>query len=118
MKAARVALEDQYNPKRDVTFAWLSLLLYPLTFGAAFLVGEGVATWLFNWPSTVPPAPWKILAAAVPAVVVFAPPALPAWHFGMRGHHNGSASGRVAAWLALSIAAAFAAANVLSFIAG
>jgi hypothetical protein len=118
MSASRVPIQGFHDPKRDVTFAWLSLLLYPLSFGAAFLIGEGLATWLFDWPNGANPAPWKIVAAGVPAVIVFALPVVPAWYFGMRAHRNGSHSGRVAGWVAVAIAAAFVVQNGLGFLVG
>jgi hypothetical protein len=118
MNADQIPVPGFRDSKRDAAFAWLSLLLYSVSFGAAFFVGEGLATWLFGWPETPDPGLWEMLAVAVPALIVFALPAVPAWYFGMRAHRKGSRSGRVAAWVAVSIAAAFVVVNSLSFLLG
>jgi hypothetical protein len=106
------------NPQRDATSAWLSLLLYLPSLGAAFLVGEGLATWLFGWPDNTDPVFWEMLVATVPALLVFALPVVPAWHFGMRAHRHGAPSGRLAAWLAVAIAVAFVGQNALAYVLG
>ncbi|WP_277453252.1 hypothetical protein [Janibacter sp. DB-40] len=58
----------------DVRNAWLSVLLLPIAFGLAFLIGEGLIG-LFGYPvgDTAGEAPlWAILAATIPALLVSA----------------------------------------------
>ena len=118
MSTAPIPVQVFHDSKRDTMFAWLSLLLFPVTFVASFLVGEGLATALFDWPGGAEPSVWLILAASVPALVVFALPVIPAWYFGMRAHRNGSRSGRYAAWLAVAIAAGMVVLNVVAYLFG
>ncbi|MCC2593812.1 hypothetical protein LKO27_10390 [Tessaracoccus sp. OS52] len=77
MSTAGIPVHIAHDPRQDTVFAWLSLLFFIVSFGASFLVGEGLATWLFGWPDGAEPALWQILAASVPALVVFALPVVP-----------------------------------------
>jgi hypothetical protein len=118
MNATPTAAGKVHDPRRDAWSAWLSLLLYPVSLVAAFLVGEGLATWLFGWPDENDPALWEVLVSSVPALAVFALPAVVAWHFGMRAALHGARSGRVAALVAVAVAVMFVIQNVLAYVFG
>ncbi|MGB5758711.1 MAG: hypothetical protein WBM50_17490, partial [Acidimicrobiales bacterium] len=57
----------------DVAYrrAWWSLALYPLSFVAAFVVGEGLYSWLGGEDDA---AAWAVVVAGAPALIVFALP--------------------------------------------
>ena len=71
--------------------AWLSLLLYPLAFVAAFVVGEGLVALYGYEPNGDDLVPlWVALAAGVPALGVFSVPAAVAWLSALpAGPHDG-----------------------------
>jgi hypothetical protein len=54
----------------------------------------------------------------VPALLVFALPAWPAWRLGMRAHRRGRRSGLVAAWLGVALAVGFVLLNVWGYFHG
>ena len=118
MSAAPVPAHPSPDPVQDVTLAWLSLLLFPITFLAAFGVGEGLATWLFGWPDGPEPEAWQVLVSTLPALLLFALPAWPAWRLGMRARRHGQRSGAVAAWLGVAIAVGFVLLNVWGYFSG
>lgn len=95
--------------------AWWSLLGFGLSFPLAFLVGEGLIAVLGYPPGGAARATWwAALAAVVPALVVFALPAVLAVHFGRRAVDLGDLRGRVPMWLAVGLAAGFALLNGVS----
>lgn len=98
--------------------AWLSLLLFPLSFVAAFVVGEGLAT-LFGYSSgSEESAPlWVMLDAGVPAVLVFAVPAAVTWFFVVRAGHEDVHRTRLPAYLATALAGVFLLMNLASGVA-
>ncbi len=107
------------GPRLLRTRAWLSLLLYPLTFAAAFAVGEGLAD-LFGYPAggtETPPVP-VLLAATVPALVVFALPAAVATYFSRRAARNGEPAAWWPAFVAIAIAVNFVVVNVVAYAVG
>lgn len=53
-------------------WAWLSLLLYPFTFVAAFAVGGGLLSLVAEDQTN--PAFWEMLVSATPALLVFVIP--------------------------------------------
>lgn len=116
MSAAPVPAHGSRDPSQDVTLEWLSLLLFPITFLAAFGVGEGLATWLFGWPDGPDPEAWQMLVSTVPALLVFSAPVWPAWRLGMRAHRNGRRSGAAAAWLAVAISVSFVLLNLWGYL--
>lgn len=64
--------------------AWWSLLLFAVSFVAAFVVGEGLVT-LYGYESTDTDLPWWVpLAAGLPACLVFAAPLLLTWRLARR----------------------------------
>ena len=92
----------------DVRKAWLSMVLVPFAFIGAFLVGEGIVS-LLGYPAdevTVPPF-WAVLVASVPAMVLFAVPALVAAFFARRAAEAGDIRGRVPAWVLLAVTLGF-----------
>lgn len=104
---------------RDRTKAWWSLVLLPPAFVAAFVVGEGLLT-LYGYDtdgSTTPPV-WAILAAGLPALVVFAVPALVSTYFGRRGVAAGDPSARVPMLVAIALTVLFAVQNLVAFLLG
>ena len=103
----------------DLRRAWLSLLGYPLSFLAAFGVGEGLAS-LFGYPpgQDARPPVWVMLAAVVPALVVFAVPGILAWVFGRRAVAAGDRRGNVPALIGVAIAVGFGLLNALAALVG
>ncbi len=99
--------------------AWFSLLLYPLSFAAAFLIGEGLVS-LYGYPTDGPASTplWAALAAGGPALVVFAVPAPVAWFFVARAGHEDVHRVRLPAYLATAFAVAFVLVNLLSYVVG
>jgi hypothetical protein len=98
--------------------AWLSLLLFPISLAAAFLVGDGLAT-LLGAPtdgSTVPPV-WVALVVGVPAVLVFSVPAVIAAFLSGRAARLGRRSPWGPAIVGGVIVIAFCGQNLLSYLA-
>lgn len=102
----------------DVAYrrAFLSLLLFPVSFAAAFLVGEGLFSLLAADPDD--PALWSVLVAGVPAIAVFAIPAGFAWALGQRARRLGRPDGRTPALVGIVIVAAFVGTNLFNFVVG
>ena len=99
---------------RDVRRAWWSLALFPVAFVAAFGVGEGLASLLGHPTGSSDDAPvWLMLAAGVPALLVFVLPAVLAVVFGRRADGEGDPRGRVPMWIGVGIGAAFVLLNVV-----
>ncbi len=97
----------------DVRNAWLALLLLPLAFGGAFFVGEGLSS-LLGYPAggdTRPPV-WVMLTATVPALVVFALPAVIASWFARRASAVDDRRGWVPAGILVALTILFIGMNV------
>ena len=96
-------------------WAWWSLLGFVPSFGLAFAVGEGIISAL-GYPSggSVQAPWWAALTASIPALVVFALPAVFAVHFGRRAMRLGDPRGRVPMVLAVAGASVFVLVNVIS----
>lgn len=101
----------------DLRFAWLSLLLYPLSFAAAFLVGEGLAA-LMGYPTGgAESPPWFVpLLAGAPALVIFVLPGLLSLKFGRRAARAGAESAMVPAILGIVVGLGFVGLNLLAFL--
>jgi hypothetical protein len=101
----------------DVAYrrAFLSLLLFVVSFVASFLVGEGLLSWLATDPAD--PAGWQVLASGVPALLVFALPVLVVRGFAGRAVRLGRPDARSAVLVAVLVALAFAGVNLLSLVA-
>lgn len=99
-------------------WAWWSLLGFIPSFGLAFAVGEGLISALGYPTGGSAQAPWwAALTASVPALVVFALPAVVAVHFGRRAIRLGDDRGRLPMLLAVAGAGAFVIMNGLSALA-
>jgi hypothetical protein len=101
---------------RDRRRAWLALLLYPVAFVLAFVVGEGLATLLGDEAGE--PAAWYVpVLAGIPAVLLLALPGLLALRYGRRAVRGGDPSGLAPAVVGAVIAVAFVGVNLLGFLA-
>jgi len=76
--------------------AWWSLLLFPVSFVLAFVVGEGIPS-LFGYsdPSFDSTPWWVITLAFATALVVFAAPFLVTVHFSNKAVAEGDQGGRL-----------------------
>lgn len=99
-------------------WAWWSLLGFVPSSGLAFAVGEGLIS-LLGYPTggNRMVTWWAALAAAVPALVVFALPALAATHFGRRAVRLGDPRGRRPMLIGVVVVATFVILNGLSGLA-
>lgn len=97
---------------RSYRRAWWSLALYPVTFVAAFVIGEGLASALGGDGGSL--AWWKALLAALPAMVVFVLPGVLAVLFGRRAVRQGRPDGRSPAIVGAVIGLGFVALNLAS----
>jgi hypothetical protein len=96
--------------------AWWSLALYPVSFVAAFVIGEGLLSALTNGQDD--PAVWQVLVAATPALLVFVVPGVLAVSEGRRATRTGRHGGDVPAIIGATVALAFVAQNLVSYLAG
>lgn len=92
--------------------AWWSLALYPVSFVAAFVIGEGLYAVFARDQGSA--AWWEILLAAVPAILVFVIPGILAWTMGRRAVRLGRSDGNGPAAVGAAIAVGFVALNLLS----
>jgi hypothetical protein len=95
--------------------AWWSLVLYPVSFVAAFVVGEGLYS-RFGGDAGDATA-WAVVLSAVPAVLVFIIPGVLAVVEGMKAVNLGRPEGRVAATVGAVIGLGFIAMNLFGLIA-
>ncbi|KQX65699.1 hypothetical protein [Angustibacter sp. Root456] len=103
-----------YSPEADRAYrrAWWSLALYPVSFVAAFVIGEGLASVLGGDSGSL--VWWEALLAAAPAILVFVLPGVLAVHFGRRAVRLGRADGRTPAIIGAVIGLGFVALNLAS----
>jgi len=94
--------------------AWWSLAFYPVSLVAAFVIGEGIYSWLGG--DEEGSAVWVVLVAAIPALVVFALPGIAAVVLGRQAMRLGRPDGRVPAIVGAAIAIGFAGLNLLSYV--
>ena len=95
--------------------AWWSLALYPVSFVAAFVIGEGIVSMLTD--DRGEPAFWQVLLAGTPALLVFVIPGILAVTQGYRARNLGRDDGLVPAIVGAVVGAGFVALNVASYIA-
>lgn len=109
---------DPAPAARAYRLAWWSLALYPVSFAAAFVIGEGLAS-LLGYPSGDGPTPpfWVMLTAATPAVLVFVVPGALAVLLSRRARALGRPGRSAPAIIGVTVAAAFVAQNVLGYLA-
>lgn len=96
--------------------AWWSLALYPLSFVAAFVIGEGILSLLDADSSD--PAIWQVFVAATPALAVFVIPGTLAVLHGRKAARLGHPSGMVPAIVGATIGLGFVLLNVASYLLG
>jgi hypothetical protein len=110
-KASPEALRDQRR-------AWWVLLLYPVSFVAAFLVGEGLASALGYEGGTSATPPWYVpLVAGVPALALFAAPGVAAVLYGRRAYRAGAPGAVAPMVVGIVVGGGFIAVNLLSLVA-
>ncbi len=107
------------TPRQAATayrWAWLSLLLFPVSLVAAFVVGEGLFSTLGSGGANTAQPLWVVLCSALPAFAVFMLPAVPAYGLGRRAVRLGRRSGMTPAIVAVAISIAFVLQNVLAYV--
>jgi Na+/melibiose symporter-like transporter len=118
------AMTTQVRPRSDngsvpaatlTRRAWWSLVGFVPSFFLAFLVGEGLVSALGYPVGGEEQAPWWVaLVATVPALVVFAVPAVLAVWFGRRAVRLGDVRARVPMTVAVVVAGGFVLLNGFS----
>lgn len=109
---ARGAGEVEDRGARDVRRAWGSFGLFAPSLVGAFVTGEGLLTVLgYDGEETVPVR--IALTAGVPALVVFALPALLIAHLGRQAISHGHPEGRTPMVVAWVVAGVFVVGNLL-----
>lgn len=100
----------------DVAYrrAWWLLALYPVTFAAAFVIGEGLIS-LFT-DDVRDPVFWEVLVAATPALLVFVIPGVLAVMQGRKAMRLGRKDGMVPAIVGATIGIGFIGLNILSYV--
>lgn len=102
---------------RDVDRAWWSLMLFLPSLIAAFVTGEGLLAVMGHSDDQSPPV-GTALMAGVPAMLVFAAPTLLVWFFGHRAERHGHREGRTPVVVAVVVAGAFIALNLVQLLLG
>jgi hypothetical protein len=102
----------------DVAYrrAWWSLALYPVTFVAAFVIGEGLLSVLTE--DAADAAAWQVLVAAVPALLVFVVPGILALVHGRTAIKLGRSDGKAPAIVGAVLGLGFIALNLVSYVVG
>jgi Na+-driven multidrug efflux pump len=95
--------------------AWWSLMLYPVTFVAAFVIGEFLFSML-DGNNIGDPAIWTVLVSATPALLIFVVPGVLAVLQGRTATALGRPDGRVPAIVGAVIGVGFVGLSVLSYI--
>lgn len=113
MESRLASRVEPCDPAADVRRAWLALLAVPLAFLAAFGVGEGLIALLGYPVGGERPPFWAGALATVPALAVFALPAVLGTKFARRAARAGDARGWWPAGIAIALAVAFAVLNVV-----
>ena len=99
--------------RHDLRLAWASLVLLPVSFFAAFGVGEGLMSALGYRTGFDTPPFWAGLLATVPALVVFAIPAAISTFYARRAGREGHRSGWIPAGFMLALVAFFVVLNTV-----
>ena len=96
--------------------AWWALALYPLSFVAAFAIGEGIFSALTEY--TGDPVFWQVLLAGPPALAVLVVPGILSVSQGRKAMRLGRKDGRVPALVGAVIAIGFVGLNLASYLVG
>ena len=91
--------------------AWWSLALYPITFVAAFVVGEGLYSWLDDGGDN---PFWVPLVSATPALMIFLVPGVLSVRQGRKAMRLGRGDGRTPAIVGAAVGAGFVLLNLIS----
>ena len=111
-------ITDRAAGRRLTRRTWWSLLGFVPSLPLAFLIGEGLAS-AMGWSVGDPRPSWPVvLAAVLPALVVFALPAVAAVHFGRRAVRLGDRRARVPMTIAVVVAVGFVLTNALAPLLG
>lgn len=98
--------------------AWLSILGFVPSLALAFVVGEGLLT-AMGYEVGGDQPPWTVaVAASVPALLVFALPAVAAVLFGRQALRAGDRRARVPMTIAVTVAVGFVLLNGLAALVG
>lgn len=103
--------------RRALYRSWISVVLLPVTFAAATVVGDGVLTML-GYPSgseDTAPIGYALLVG-IPAMALAISPGVAAYVFGMRARRGGIGSGIVPAVIGATVALGFLLLNVASLV--
>lgn len=96
--------------------AWWALALYPLSFVAAFAIGEGILSALTD--DTGDPTFWQVLVAGTPALAVFVIPGILSVIQGRKAMRLGRKDGQAPALVGGVIAVGFVGLNLASYLVG
>jgi hypothetical protein len=107
-----------HSDSADVAYrrAWWLLALYPVSFVAAFVIGEGILSAITANNSD--PAFWQVLVAGTPALIVFVIPGILSVRQGRKAMGLGRQDGRVPAIVGAALAIGFVGLNVASYLVG
>jgi hypothetical protein len=96
------------GPGNAAVAAWVSLALAVPCFFLAFGVGEGLISLLgYDVGGRTDAPAWAAVVATVPALLAFALPLWPTWHFGRIAARDGSRTGMVPFVIMAVLVAAF-----------
>jgi len=117
MSAQRTAPQATTRSPADRAYrrAWWSLALYPVSFVLAFVTGEGLLSLVAEDPED--PVFWEVVAAGVPAIIVFVLPGVLAVWLGRTAVRLGRQDGNVPALIGAAIGIGFVGLNVVSGLA-
>lgn len=106
------------SPAADAAYrrAWWSLALYPLSFGVALALGEGILALLTDDPEAAPL--WQVVLAATPALLVLVLPGVLAVVLGRRAMRLGRRAGRVPAVVGGAVGVGVVLLNVVAYVVG
>ena len=107
------------HEERDVRKAWMWLLMFPVTFVVASLLGEGALSLLEYETGSGEAAPLGYaLLVGLPAVAIAVAPGVVAWFYGSRARHAGDEKGLAPAVIGATAAAAFLVLNLAAVVFG
>jgi cation transporter-like permease len=115
MRTVAKKRSDSANPSRA---AWLSLLLFPVSFALAMVIGEGIAAAFGHPTPSMETTPWWVIAVAfLVAAAVFAAPLVVVAQLCRRASVVDSTRAKTPLWVALTVVASFVGLNLTSGVA-